>query len=868
MRTRKFNLNGVKLITTSSPSKASDTWASVDAEGLTKRWYSGTSLGWLSSVFSALASTGAGVLNRTILMPPVCLALAFLLIFNCKNESSGDGNGDATKYTLSITKPTGSTLTSDAGGINCGSKGTVCKAEFSKGAKVTLTAQADRGYAPGAWQGACDKTAADQACKLTMDANKTAGRAFLVTPILAINRPIGGSITNADKTIDCGSKTKTCEASFDKGAEVTLTAEVDTGYVLGVWGGDCPGDGNSKTCTLSMNANKTVSKVFSIIQRTFTIDRPTNGTLISKPQGIKCGKKGNNCITEFPHGTSVTLTAKPARDYDPGVWGGQACASVMDAGATCTVIMNTDKSADKAFTVSTADGDKDLEPNITDVDDDNDGLIDIYDLDMFNNIRHNLAGTSYKTDSSAPDDRTGAPEMATANCTGVVSGTSVYLCGYELMGDLDFDNEDSYDGIINDDWRPNNEDPDSAVNAGFNGIDRFNAVFEGNGYSISHLYSRGGSANVGLFRSTTGDTIIRNLGVVNARLYGSASNNEHIGSLVGLNEADITASYAVGGNLYGNAGSTDSVGGLVGRSQRTGSIITNCYATGVDLYGGAGDTDNVGGLVGSSSGKIIASQATGNVSGGDGDGDYVGSLVGFNFNHIIASYATGAANGGAGDIDHVGGLVGRSNSTIIASYATGAVHGGDGDRDYVGGLVGVSKKIIASYATGTTNGGAGNDDNVGGLVGTSQSSSSVEASFAMGNADGGSGTSGNYVGKLIGDDRNSATIAASYGFGSIANVGNTGADGDAHPAGLGSISDKAEKVNALTAPGGGADTDVDARWNDAGESTLNAWDFGTSNQPPALKYADYDGVGSGEDYCALFPTGTVCGTTLLPGQRP
>ena len=73
-------------------------------------------------------------------------------------------------------------------------------------------------------------------------------------------------------------------------------------------------------------------------------------------------------------------------------------------------------------------------------------------------------------------------------------------------------------------------------------------------------------------------------------------------------------------------------------------------------------------------------------------------------------------------------------------------------------------------------------------------------------------------------------------------------------------------ANGLTA------TNVDAKWNDAAEKTLNAWDFGTASQAPALRYADYDGDG-GVDYCDMFPKkipGTniplICGKSLLPGQ--
>ena len=119
----------------------------------------------------------------------VILASGLILALGCKNESN-DGNGDTGgggggKHTLSITKPTGGNITSDPGDINCGTGGNDCKASFNKGTKVTLTAQADAEYSPGDWQGACDKAKADQPCKLVMDADKTAGKAFFPTFILS-----------------------------------------------------------------------------------------------------------------------------------------------------------------------------------------------------------------------------------------------------------------------------------------------------------------------------------------------------------------------------------------------------------------------------------------------------------------------------------------------------------------------------------------------------------------------------------------------------------------------------------------------------------------------------------------------------------
>ncbi len=123
-----------------------------------------------------------------------------------------------------------------------------------------------------------------------------------------------------------------------------------------------------------------------------------------------------------------------------------------------------------------ADCESDL---LADVDDDNDGLIEIHTLEMLDSMRHNLAGTSYKTSATAAPLIAGAPESATADCktavdyhvvdaTGAASlagsdplpagstAVSVYLCGYELARSLDFRRDESYADAANKKaWLPN-----------------------------------------------------------------------------------------------------------------------------------------------------------------------------------------------------------------------------------------------------------------------------------------------------------------------------------------------------------------------------------------------------------------------------
>ena len=594
---------------------------------------------------------------------------------------------------------------------------------------------------------------------------------------LTITKPTNGNITSEPDGIDCESKTDTCQAEFEKDTEVTLTAEADTGYAPGAWGDACASVTEAgASCTVKMDTDKTVSKVFSetgdtpetpvATKYTLTITEPTGGNITSDVGDINCGSKGNACRAQFDKVVEVTLTAKADTGYVLGAW--QGACDKTDADQPCKLVMDTDMAAGLTLAIDPNDIDGDGEPNETDVDDDNDGLIEIHNLDMFNHIRYNLAGTAYKAGSSATASIIGAPTGSpTANCKTATDG--VYLCGYELMRDLDFNEDSSYaTGSTNKSvWQPDNSNPDRASNAGFEGIEDgfgeegFPSIFEGNGYTISNLYSRNTNsmspgdgedgkprARVGLFKSIEANATIRNLGVVDARLYGSAFGNEQIGSLVSKNKGNILACHATGKANGGDG--VDYIGGLVG-ANTTGAIIDSHATVVVD---GGNAKDRVGGLVGyNNKGSIRNSHATGAVNGDDGN-DRVGGLVGRNKGNISLSYATGAVTGSTGNKQDIGGLVGWNDKDgrITASYATGVVRD-DGTNGSIGGLVGYNKgSIVASHVTGGTI-TIWNIGNVGGLVGSNHGS--ISASYVTGGT-----IRGYHVGGLVGE--NHGSISASY----------------------------------------------------------------------------------------------------------
>ena len=450
-----------------------------------------------------------------------------------------------------------------------------------------------------------------------------------------------------------------------------------------------------------------------------------------------------------------------------------------------------------------------------DVDEDNDGLIEIRNLEMFNNIRYNLAGTSYDDEldddpSEDPEnlgDSTGAPPELPPACEGRESST--HLCGYELTRSLNFAVGGSYaSGRVNRDWRPNNSDPDLATNEGFSGFgaesgtEGFSAIFEGNGHTISNFYSRNSGEtgeNIGLFRVAKSTAIIRNSALVEARVYG----------------------------------------GSVG--------------------------DSLGALVGTNSGTIIASHSTGVVNGQEGS-DYSGGLVGYTStgSKIMASYSRGEVRGGEGS-DYVGGLIGYTKQgTVTASFSSADVFGGDNGYA-IGGLVGSDDRGVyrSNYATGNTFVGGGTRNLVGGLIGEG-SSTMVIASYSIGDLRGmDEGTDS--LGELMGAGVN-VMITESYGFGKTYQgqeyAGTAGTD-------LPGTVTGPEDFTATGAESPGSSWDS--------TSGNKAWDFGSDVQLPALIYNDYDGGGTEHRSCsddnggfpATIPGSTTelsCGSTLIGGK--
>ncbi len=214
--------------------------------------------------------------------------------------TSGTGGSTLTKVALTVARAgTGSgAVTSDAGGINCG---TACTASVDRGAPVTLTATPAAGSTFAGWSGGGCSGAGN--CVVTLGAAATVTGTFTLQQLAVTVTKAGtgsGTVTSSPAGINCGS---TCTAAFDYGASVTLTATPASGSTFVGWsGGGCSG---TATCVVSATAARTVQATYTVGPQPllyYTLDDTTGantgsvsgyGLQFSQPFSSVPGKLGN-----------------------------------------------------------------------------------------------------------------------------------------------------------------------------------------------------------------------------------------------------------------------------------------------------------------------------------------------------------------------------------------------------------------------------------------------------------------------------------------------------------------------------------------------------------------------------------------------
>ncbi len=250
------------------------------------------------------------------------------------------------------------------------------------------------------------------------------------------------------------------------------------------------------------------------------------------------------------------------------------------------------------------DDDNDGVINLYDVDDDGDGLIEIDSIKGLNSLRLIPDGSGYKP----------SPVDATSK-KGCGNGLNKNECeGYELVADLDLRYEGSWTSIGN----------DFSYDDRFQLGKPFTSILDGNGHSIRNIRFKEPlfrSRNHGLFSHTKGATI-RNLYLHNVDLFAGKAG----GAVVGLAEYTRLESLAV---IDSTIEGKSAAGGLIGKGEYV--RIVSSYVIGSTIEA----EENSGALIGD------ARHTT-----------------------IVASYAT---ENKLKSLNNLGGLVGRGRELAISS---------------------------------------------------------------------------------------------------------------------------------------------------------------------------------------------------------
>jgi len=138
-------------------------------------------------------------------------------------------------------------------------------------------------------------------------------------------------VKSGDTSLPCDTGCATL--TLDGDAAVTVVAVPAQGWTVGSWSGACTGV--SPSCALTMSAPETATVTFVRAPLHVSVRLTGKGRVTSSPKGIACT---GACTHLFPAGTTVRLSAAPARGWRFAGWSGsctgrRACVLRLDGSA-------------------------------------------------------------------------------------------------------------------------------------------------------------------------------------------------------------------------------------------------------------------------------------------------------------------------------------------------------------------------------------------------------------------------------------------------------------------------------------------------------------------------------------------------------
>lgn len=244
---------------------------------------------------------------------------------------------DLQLFTVGVTaNGTGSgRVDADTGQISgCTSAGGTCSDSYITGSTVTLVAAPDSGSSFTAWTG-CDNPSGNT-CTVSVTSARAVTATFDLVPThvlrVAASGSGSGTIASTDSRISCGA---TCQATYQQGDLVALTARAAPGSTFTGWsGGGCNG---TSSCQVTMNADTNVTATFvesptvstggasGFTQSTATVSGTVN------PNGA-----ATTCTFEFGTSTSYGSSVPCASAPGSGASGVSATAGLSGLAAGTT----------------------------------------------------------------------------------------------------------------------------------------------------------------------------------------------------------------------------------------------------------------------------------------------------------------------------------------------------------------------------------------------------------------------------------------------------------------------------------------------------------------------------------------------------
>jgi hypothetical protein len=150
-------------------------------------------------------------------------------------------------------------------------------------------------------------------------------------------------VTSQPAQISCGVQ---CSAVYLPGTSTSLSADLEPGYSLAAWKGDCAGTG---LCLLDMTIDRAVDAMFSANTTTYTLTINTAGSgtgevgIAQADAGFQCPSQ---CSFTAASGSLLNLGVVPGAGSTFGGWSGGGCIAGM---IDCSVTLNSDLSVTAIF---------------------------------------------------------------------------------------------------------------------------------------------------------------------------------------------------------------------------------------------------------------------------------------------------------------------------------------------------------------------------------------------------------------------------------------------------------------------------------------------------------------------------------------